>query len=110
MFAAAFPICPAVTLAHNIIQSGTHGYKLLKNYQKPKYYGATDIGWFWYLLVFLTLMSGTRSRQILFSNALEMAASILSAHSSSCLLLSLLVHSRHQHRHHLLHFVPTGTL
>jgi len=56
MFAAAFPIAPAIILVHNVIQSSTHGFKLIKNYQKPKYYGATDIGMFWHLLVFLTAM------------------------------------------------------
>jgi hypothetical protein len=70
MFAAAFPICPAITLGHNIIQSGTHGFKLLKNFQKPKYYGATDIGMFWYLLLFLTIMSvGTNTAIICYTSS-----------------------------------------
>jgi len=70
MFAAAFPIAPAITLGHNIIQSGTHGFKLLKNYQKPKYYGALDIGMFWYLLLFLTICSiGTNTAIICYTSS-----------------------------------------
>eukprot|EP01111_Echinosteliopsis_oligospora_P009071 TRINITY_DN2593_c0_g1_i1.p1 TRINITY_DN2593_c0_g1~~TRINITY_DN2593_c0_g1_i1.p1 ORF type:complete len:778 (-),score=195.83 TRINITY_DN2593_c0_g1_i1:55-2388(-) len=57
LFAASFPLAPVLAFVNNLIEMRTDTFKFLTSYNKPFYRGASDIGGWYTILTFMSVVA-----------------------------------------------------
>lgn len=66
LFTSAFPLAPLLLLLGNILEHSLDGRKLLRQTQRPRYFGCKDIGWYVNALKLLVVSSVISNTGIVF--------------------------------------------